>query len=172
MGEKRDEMLPALDACIELLPRDQPRYFMGLGDPAGIVESVARGVDMFDCVLPTRLARHGTILTDKGRYNLTRAEFISSDEPLDPDFPESPAARWSRGYLRHLLNTGEPTGARLITLHNVAWLLRLMARIREAVAAGWFDDLRVEVNQIWAGPTASTRRPTDSLSGSTRVRGL
>ena len=77
-------MLSGLDACMDLLPLDQPRYFMGLGDPIGIVESVARGVDMFDCVLPTRLARHGTILTDGGRYNLTRAEFATSTEPLDP----------------------------------------------------------------------------------------
>jgi queuine tRNA-ribosyltransferase len=149
VGEERAEMIEALDACIALLPAGQPRYFMGLGDPVGIVESVARGVDMFDCVLPTRLARHGTILTDRGRYNLTRAEFASSDEPLDPDFPESPAARWSRGYLRHLLNTGEPTAPRLITLHNVAWLLRFMAKLRDAVTEGDFGSFRSEVNRVW-----------------------
>jgi queuine tRNA-ribosyltransferase len=150
VGEDRAEMLPALDACMAELPADQPRYFMGLGDPVGIVESVARGVDMFDCVLPTRLARHGTVLTDAGRFNLSRAEFLTSDEPLDPAFPESPAARWSRGYLRHLLNTSEPTGARIITLHNVAWLLRFMARVRQAIVAGTFDTLRDEVRQVWS----------------------
>ena len=152
VGEERREMLPALDSCMTLLPEDQPRYFMGLGDPVGIIESVARGVDMFDCVLPTRLARHGTILTDSGRYNLTRSEFSDSDDPLDPDFPESPAARWSRGYLRHLLITGEPTGPRIITLHNVAWLLRFMTRVREAIAEGTFEALRGWVLAVWDAP--------------------
>ncbi|RMH77037.1 MAG: tRNA guanosine(34) transglycosylase Tgt [Actinomyces sp.] len=150
VGEPREVMLPALDAAMALLPADRPRYFMGLGDPVGIVESVGRGVDMFDCVLPTRLARHGTILTDRGRYNLTRAEFADSDEPLDPDFPDDPAGRWSRGYLRHLLLTREPTAARLITLHNVAWLLRFMRRLREAVVAGRFAAFRAEVLATWS----------------------
>ncbi len=150
VGEDRDEMLHGLDACIGLLPADQPRYFMGLGDPVGIVESVARGVDMFDCVLPTRLARHGTILTDAGRYNLTRAEFATSDEPLDPDWPESPAARWSKGYLRHLLLTKEPTAPRIITLHNVAWLLRFMDRMTAAIQTGEFAGFRAGVHAVWS----------------------
>ncbi len=149
VGEDRREMLHGLDACMALLPLDQPRYFMGLGDPVGIVESVARGVDMFDCVLPSRLARHGTILTDAGRYNLTRSEFASSSEPLDPSWPESPAARWSKGYLRHLLLTKEPTAARLITLHNVAWLLRFMDRMAVSIRQGTFEDFRAEVHGVW-----------------------
>lgn len=149
VGEDRSEMLHGLDSCMELLPLDQPRYFMGLGDPVGIVESVARGVDMFDCVLPTRHARHGTILTDTGRYNLTRAEFANSDEPLDPAWPESPAARWSRGYLRHLLQTKEPTAARIITLHNVAWLLRFMDQMGAAIEAGTFASFRRGVHEVW-----------------------
>lgn len=150
VGEDRSEMLDGLDSCMALLPEDQPRYFMGLGDPIGIVESVARGVDMFDCVLPTRHARHGTILTDAGRYNLTRAEFARSDEPLDPSWPESPAGRWSKGYLRHLLQTKEPTAARLITLHNVAWLLRFMDQMSDAITAGTFDSFRRGVHEVWA----------------------
>ena len=149
VGEDRSEMLSGLDACMDLLPLDQPRYFMGLGDPIGIVESVARGVDMFDCVLPTRLARHGTILTDGGRYNLTRAEFATSTEPLDPAWPESPAARWSKGYLRHLLLTKEPTAARIITLHNVAWLLRFMDQMADAIRSGTFEDFRLGVHEVW-----------------------
>ncbi len=151
VGEDRNEMLHGLDACMDLLPTDQPRYFMGLGDPIGIVESVARGVDMFDCVLPTRLARHGTILTDAGRYNLTRAEYATSDEPLDPDWPESPAARWSKGYLRHLLQTKEPTAPRIITLHNVAWLLRFMDQMADAIRDGTFDSFRSGVHEVWSG---------------------
>ena len=149
VGEDRTEMLHGLDSCVGMLPADRPRYFMGLGDPVGIVESVARGVDMFDCVLPTRLARHGTILTDEGRFNLRRAEFAKSDEPLDPSWPESPAARWSKGYLRHLLQTREPTAARIITLHNVAWLLRFMDRMGDAIRAGRFESLRVGVHEVW-----------------------
>ncbi|HAB57807.1 MAG TPA: hypothetical protein DCE75_07110 [Acidimicrobiaceae bacterium] len=149
VGEDRSEMFHGLDACMDLLPLDQPRYFMGLGDPIGIVESVARGVDMFDCVLPTRLARHGTILTDGGRYNLTRAEFAASTEALDPAWPESPAARWSKGYLRHLLLAKEPTAARIITLHNVAWLLRFMDRIADAIRSGTLEDFRLGVHDVW-----------------------
>ena len=150
VGEDRAAMLAALDACIAPLPADRPRYFMGLGDPAGIVESVARGVDMFDCVLPARLGRHGTVLSDAGRYNLAAARHADSDEPLDPSFPESPAGRWSRGYLRHLLATHEPTAARLITLHNLAWLLRFMDQVRAAVRTGTLNDLRAGVRRVWA----------------------
>ena len=153
VGEERPLMLDALEVCTGVLPADSPRYFMGLGDPVGIVESVARGIDMFDCVLPTRLGRHGTVLSDAGRYNLAAAPHARSDEPLDPSFPESPAARWSRGYLRHLLATREPTAARLVTLHNLAWLLRFMDQVRHAVRSGTFDDLRAAVRRVWApGP--------------------
>ena len=150
VGEDRPQMLAALDACVPALPYDKPRYFMGLGDPVGIVESVARGIDMFDCVLPTRLGRHGTVLSDAGRYNLSAARHADSDEPLDPSFPDSPAARWSRGYLRHLLATHEPTAARLVTLHNLAWLLRFMEQVRAAVRTGTFEELRTVVGRVWA----------------------
>ena len=149
VGEERPAMLAALEACTAVLPADSPRYFMGLGDPVGIVEAVARGIDMFDCVLPTRLGRHGTVLSDAGRYNLSAARHAGSDEPLDPSFPDSPAGRWSRGYLRHLLATHEPTAARLVTLHNLAWLLRLMDRVRAAVREGTFDELRAGVSRVW-----------------------
>ncbi len=150
VGEDRTSMFHGLDSCMGILPDDQPRYFMGLGDPIGIVESVARGVDMFDCVLPTRLGRHGTVLTDTGRYNLKRAEFASSDDPIDPSWPESPASRWSRGYLRHLFLVGEPTAARIITLHNVGWLLRFMDRLADSISEGRFGSFRLEVNETWS----------------------
>ncbi|MDE0607044.1 MAG: tRNA guanosine(34) transglycosylase Tgt [Acidimicrobiaceae bacterium] len=149
VGEDREQMLAGLDACIDILPRDQPRYFMGLGDPVGIVESVARGVDMFDCVLPTRLARHGTVLTDDGKYNLRRAEFADSDEPLDSSWADSPANRWSRGYLRHLLSAKEPTAARILTLHNLAWLFRFMEQASQAVGAGEFEIFRRRTHDAW-----------------------
>src|SRR5205085_9580034 len=102
VGEERGATLAALDAAIAHLPADQPRYFMGIGDPVGIVEVVARGVDMMDCVLPTRFGRHGTLLTDAGRYNIRRADPARSDEPIDPACPCEVSRRYSRGYLRHL----------------------------------------------------------------------
>jgi queuine tRNA-ribosyltransferase len=123
---------------------------MGLGDPVGIIEAVALGVDMMDCVLPTRLARHGTLLTDAGKTNIRRAEYARSTDPIDPTCPCDVCARYSKGYLRHLVSVGEPTGATLCTLHNVAWLLRFMDRIRAAIAAGTLDALRSEVSAVWS----------------------
>ena len=145
VGESREEMLPALGAAIECLPPDQPRYLMGLGDPVGIVESIAMGVDLFDCVLPTRFGRHGTILTSEGRYNIKNRRFAADDAPLDPACDCRVCQRYSRGYLRHLANVNEPTLARLATLHNLAWTLALTRRARAAVQAGSLDALRAEV---------------------------
>jgi queuine tRNA-ribosyltransferase len=150
VGETREEMLPVLAGVTTLLPADQPRYFMGIGDPIGMVEVVALGVDMFDCVLPTRLARHGTLLTSAGKLNINRAEFARDDGPIDPGFPESPAARWSRGYLRHLLAVDEPTARRLLTLHNLAWTRRFVEDMRGAIRAGRFAEFRAAVHAVWA----------------------
>jgi queuine tRNA-ribosyltransferase len=149
VGETRAEMLPPLAVATDLLPADQPRYFMGLGDPAGIVEVVALGVDMFDCVLPTRLARHGTLLTSAGRLNIKRAEFARDDGPLDPTMPDSPVARFSRGYLRHLFTVDEPTAAHLLTLHNLYWLLHFVDDVRASIRAGRFERFRAEVLEVW-----------------------
>jgi queuine tRNA-ribosyltransferase len=145
VGESRDAMLETLAAVVPLLPEDQPRYLMGLGDPLGMVEAVALGIDLFDCVLPTRFARHGTILTAAGRYNLKRAENTDADAPLDEHCGCPVCARWSRAYLRHLLVVDEPTGPRLITLHNLWWTLALVDEIRGAVAAGSLEGVRSRV---------------------------
>ena len=150
VGESREEMLPALAAALSVLPADQPRYLMGVGDPISIIEAVALGVDMFDCVLPTRLARHGTILTTQGRMNLRNARFARDQDPLEPGCACSTCARWSRGYLRHLLSVSEPTAARLTTIHNVHWLLRLMDSARAAIVAGTYESFRRSVVEIWA----------------------
>ncbi len=150
VGETREEMLPPLHEVTSRLPADQPRYFMGLGDPVGIVEVVALGVDMFDCVLPTRLARHGTLLTSTGRLNIKRAEFARDDGPLDPGLPDSPVARYSRGYLRHLLSVDEPTAGRVLTLHNLHWMLTFVADIRRAIAEGRFAAFRASVHEVWS----------------------
>jgi queuine tRNA-ribosyltransferase len=149
VGEPWDETVPALEAAVAELPADQPRYYMGLGDPLGIIEAVARGIDMMDCVLPTRFGRHGTILTSAGRYNVKRADLVRSDEPLDPTCGCEVCQRWSRGYLRHLVAVREPTAATLCTLHNLAWLLGFVDRIRAAIEAGTLDDLRREVAEVW-----------------------
>jgi queuine tRNA-ribosyltransferase len=150
VGETRDEMLPALAAAIGELPEDRPRYLMGVGDPAAIVEAIALGIDMFDCVLPTRLARHGTLLTDDGRVNLRNAQWAEASDPPDPSCACSTCARWSRGYLRHLLLTGEPTAGRLLTVHNLHWLLELVRAIRASMADGTFDELRRRILGVWA----------------------
>ena len=156
VGERPEQMVDALAAATPHLPDDQPRYFMGLGDPIGLMECVALGVDMFDCVLPTRLARHGTALTWEGRLNIGNSSFAGDDRPVDPDFPASPVARYSRAYVRHLFNVDEPSAARLLTLHNVAWLLGLMGSAQNAIANGEFDRLRHRVAEAWVRPAESS----------------
>jgi queuine tRNA-ribosyltransferase len=150
VGEARDEMLPALAAAIEHLPADQPRYLMGVGDPASLIEAVALGVDQFDCVMQTRLGRHGTALTSTGRFQAKAARNAELDEPLDERCPCEVCARHSRGYIRHLLQVGEPTASRLLSIHNVAWTIDLMRRMRVAITDGSFDTLRREVLDVWA----------------------
>jgi queuine tRNA-ribosyltransferase len=149
VGETREEMLPALAAAIEHLPADRPRYLMGVGDPASLVEAVALGVDQFDCVMQTRLGRHGTALTSTGRFQAKAARNADLDEPLDPECPCEVCARHSRGYIRHLLQVGEPTASRLLSIHNVAWTIDLMARMRAAITAGTFAELRTSVLDVW-----------------------
>ncbi len=150
VGEPRALMVPAIAAAAAELPADQPRYLMGVGDPAGLVEGVANGIDLFDCVLPTRLARHGTVLTDAGRMNLRNARFASDDSPLDPTGACPLTQRYSRAYLRHLLMAGEMTAMRILTLHNLWWLDRLMGRARAAVLNGSFGTFRREVLDVWS----------------------
>jgi queuine tRNA-ribosyltransferase len=156
VGETRAEMLEALAATVPQLPGDRPRYLMGVGDPVGLMEAVALGVDQFDCVAPTRMARHGSVLTREGRLNLRNARFALDDGPLDPLCGCPTCRRWSRGYLRHLLGVGEPTAWRLLTVHNLAFVLGLMAEARSAIAAGTFDALRVSTAQVWGGRAGGT----------------
>lgn len=151
VGETRAEMLPALSAAIGELPADRPRYLMGVGDPIGLVEAVALGVDMFDCVLPTRIARHGSVLTSSGRLQLRNAAHARDGGPLDPDCGCDVCDRWSRAYLRHLLQVGEPAALRLLTWHNLAWTLSLIERARAAVGSGGLASLRREVADVWGG---------------------
>lgn len=149
VGETRAEMLPALAAVLAALPADRPRYLMGVGDPASLVESVALGVDQFDCVMQTRIGRHGTALTGGGKVHVKAARHGHEDEPLDARCACAVCARHSRGYLRHLFAVGEPTASRLVSYHNIAWTLDLMARLRAAIVDGTFDSLRREILTVW-----------------------
>ena len=149
VGESRDEMLPAIEATNAVLPADRPRYLLGVGDPISLIEGVGRGVDMFDCVLPTRLARHGTVLTSEGRVQMKNARFARDPGPLDPACSCETCIRYSRAYLRHLQMVGEQTVATLLTIHNLTYLLSLMRRARTAIIDGTFAALRSEVAATW-----------------------
>jgi queuine tRNA-ribosyltransferase len=142
-------MLDTLTAVLPLLPDDRVRYLMGVGDPIGLMESIALGVDQFDCVAPTRMARHGSVLTSAGRLNLRNAVHATDDRPLDEQCGCTTCSRWSRGYLRHLLGVGEPTAWRLLTIHNLAFILGLMVEARSAIAEGRFDALRSHIAEVW-----------------------
>jgi len=140
VGEPRPEMLDTVGWAAPLLPAEKPRYFMGIGDPEGILEVIARGVDMFDCVLPTRLGRTGTALTSHGRLNLRNAQFMRDPRPLDERCSCPACTRFSRAYIRHLVNQQELLGLRLLSLHNLRHLLDLTAGARAAIQAGRLAD--------------------------------
>jgi queuine tRNA-ribosyltransferase len=134
------------------LPADQPRYLMGVGTPEDLVEGVSRGVDMFDCVMPTRNARNGQLFTSQGRLNIRNARHAEDDGPVDPACGCYTCRHHSRAYLRHLHLAGEITAAALNTLHNLTFYLDTMRRIREAIAFGAFDRFRQEFLQSVARP--------------------
>ena len=139
VGESRDEMLNTLSLTAPMLPADRPRYFMGIGDPIGILKVIGLGVDMFDCVLPTRLARHGAALTTDGRINLRNARHRRDLGRLDPECPCEACTGYSRAYLAHLVREDELLGHRLITLHNVRFTVELCRRAREEILAGDYE---------------------------------
>jgi len=136
VGEDRETMFRATEAAAPLLPADKPRYFMGIGDPEGILRVFQAGIDMVDCVLPTRTARTGSALTRTGRINLKNARFARDDAPIDPECACPACLRFSRAYIRHLLNQEEILGLRLVTLHNLRFLIDLSGGAREAIAQG------------------------------------
>jgi queuine tRNA-ribosyltransferase len=151
VGEGREEMLDCVAWAAPLLPETHPRYFMGIGDPAGILEVVARGIDMFDCVLPTRTARTGSALTWEGRLNLRNAAYRTDGRPLDPGCACPACERFSRAYVRHLVTQQEILGLRLLSLHNLRFVLDLTARARAAIERGTFASFRDEALARLAG---------------------
>jgi queuine tRNA-ribosyltransferase len=144
VGEARPVMFEVTEETAPRLPADRPRYFMGIGDPEAILRVIAAGVDMFDCVLPTRMGRTGTALTSSGRLNLKNARFARDPEPLDERCDCPACARFSRAYIRHLVNQQELLGLRLLTAHNLRFLLRLTADARLAIEDGKLATFKAE----------------------------
>ena len=150
LGEPKALTYRLLSLQTAILPRERPRYLMGVGTPADLVEAIARGVDMFDCVIPTRIARNGSILTRGGRINLRNRQFIEDPGPLDEACDCYTCRRFSRAYLRHLFMAGEILGHRLASIHNLRLLVRLVAQIREAIGTGGLEPAVTSLREQWA----------------------
>jgi queuine tRNA-ribosyltransferase len=142
VGEPEEEMMRAVEWAEPFLPGNKPRYAMGLGTPPQLLELIARGMDIFDCVLPTRLARNGTAFTATGTVNLKNAEFALDKSPIEENCACDACAQFSRGYIRHLIKAEEILGLRLITLHNLHFYLNLMNQARTEIERGTFDQFR------------------------------
>ena len=153
VGEGHAAMCEALDYAPAMLPDDRPRYLMGVGKPVDLVEAVARGVDMFDCVLPTRAGRHGQAWTWSGSINLKAARFAEDETPLAADLACPASSTYTKAYLHHLVKSGEMLAAVLLSWHNLAFYQALMARMREAIAAGRFAAFRSEFHAGLTGDT-------------------
>jgi len=144
IGENFEQKFSAIDWAMPHLPKNKPRYLMGVGTPDDILEAVERGIDMFDCVLATRLARHGAFWDFNGRQNIFNEQYKYDENPLCPEIPCYASQEFSRSYLRHLLTENELLGIRLLTLHNIAFLLHLMSQIRVHIKAGTFKTFKAD----------------------------
>jgi queuine tRNA-ribosyltransferase len=150
VGEPQAVMLAMIDEVAPILPEGRPRYLMGVGTPEDILEAVARGIDMFDCVMPTRNGRHGVAFTRFGQINLRNARHADDPRPLDEESPWSSARSCARAYLHHLVKSGETLGAMLLSEINIAYYQRLMHEIRDAISNGTFEDFRERTRAEWA----------------------
>jgi queuine tRNA-ribosyltransferase len=157
IGESREQMFETTAWATDLLPTDKPRYFMGIGDPEGVLEVIGSGVDMFDCVLPTRTARTGSALTWEGRLNLRNARFARDARPLDEGCACPACERFSRAYIRHLVNQQELLGLRLLSLHNLRFLIDLTAGARAAIERGGLAAYRADALERLAAAPATTK---------------
>jgi queuine tRNA-ribosyltransferase len=147
VGEPTDVMYDIVDRTTPCLPEDRPRYLMGAGTPQDLVEAVARGIDLFDCVLPTRNARNGQLFTSEGRLNIKNARHAEDASPPDPDCDCYTCRTFSRAYLRHLFLAGEMNAATLNTLHNLHFYLDTLRRIKDAIGLGRFEKFRLAFHQ-------------------------
>jgi queuine tRNA-ribosyltransferase len=151
VGEGQEAMLGCLDFAVEMLPADKPRYLMGVGKPDDVVEAVVRGIDMFDCVLPTRSGRTGQAFTADGPLNLRNARFAEDAEPIEPGCPCPACTQFSRAYVHHLVKSGEILGAMLMTQHNLWFYQRLMQALREAIAGHGLGTFAAEFVRRYRG---------------------
>lgn len=145
IGEPKDVCLKMIDYAVPYLPADKPRYLMGVGSIDYILEGIERGMDMFDCVLPTRIARHGSLMTSKGRLNIRKAEYKADFRPLDEECDCYTCKNYTRAYLRHLYVSEEALGQRLLSIHNLRFLIKMVEGAREAIKADRFGDYKNEV---------------------------
>jgi queuine tRNA-ribosyltransferase len=149
VGEPQEVMLAMIETVAPELPQGKPRYLMGVGTPDDLLEAVARGIDMFDCVMPTRNGRHGLAFTRRGPVNLKNARHAEDARPLDAESDHPAARTYSRAYLHHLVKAGETLGAMLLSQINLAYYQALMRGMREAIAAGAFEDFRARTRAQW-----------------------
>lgn len=148
-GESKDDMYHAIDYSIPFIPKDKPRYLMGVGDPIDILEGVSRGIDMFDCVLPTRIARHGNAFTKFGKMNLKNAKYKEDFTPLEDDCDCYTCKHYTRSYIRHLFKAKEMLAMRLCVLHNLYFYNKLMEDIRAAIDGGYYKEFKEQKLQAW-----------------------
>lgn len=152
VGEPKELMYELLEVTVPCLPKEKPRYLMGVGSPDCLIEGVSRGIDMFDCVLPTRIARHGTVFTRNGTMTVRNAAYSRDFKPIEPECECYTCQHFSRSYIRHLLNTSEILGVRLTTIHNLHFLLRLMEEIRDHIAQDSLPEFRTAfLGQYYGG---------------------
>ena len=178
VGESKEDMWAMTEVVTAELPTDKPRYLMGVGSPEDLVNAVARGVDMFDCVLPTRLGRNGSLFTDAGRINIRNARYRADPGPIDAECDCIACVRYTSAYLHHLFRNDELLGYRLASIHNIRYLVRLTERMRAAIAAGTFGEfsgeflgryrgvdegVRAEQKRLWAAQALIPRPPLPTL---------
>jgi len=156
VGEEKDAMYEMIEVVDDALPKTHPRYLMGVGFPEDLLEAIRRGIDLFDCVAPTRMGRNGAVFTRDGRLNIKRTEYRTDPRPLDPDCDCSACTRFTRAYIRHLFVSDEILGLRLLSLHNVHFLLSLARSARQAILNGDLDS--------WAREWLSRYRTSSPLA--------
>ena len=157
VGEPKDELYGTTELSVRLLPADKPRYLMGVGSPEDLVECVARGIDMFDCVLPTRIARNGALFVRTGRLNVAKATYRSQESPIEEGC-DCYTCTFSAAYVHHLFRAGELLAYRLATIHNLRFVLRLMGEMRSAIQHGAFEEYRADFHRRFVPPDARVRR--------------
>ncbi|MCF0110787.1 MAG: tRNA-guanine transglycosylase, partial [Erysipelotrichaceae bacterium] len=144
VGETKETMYKMIDYAVKYLPKDSVKYLMGVGSTDAILEGVLRGIDMFDCVLPTRIARHGALMTSRGRINIKKAEFKEDFSPIDPECDCYACKNYTKAYVHHLFRCNEGFGMRLMSIHNLRFLIHLTEQIRQAIEEDRFLDFKEE----------------------------